>query len=109
MALLTTQQVLPTGTGVTLAAANAGGDTMQPGATSFLRVNNASGASITVTIDSAAPCSFGFDHDLAVAVPAGAARDIGPLPASRFARSSDGLVGITYSGVTSLTVAAVSL
>lgn len=109
MALLTTQQVLPTGTIITPVAANAGGDTMQPGSSSFLRAVNGSGGSITVTIDSAAPCNYGADHDLVVAVAAGATKDIGPLPASRFARASDGLVGITYSGVTSLTVAAITL
>ena len=32
---------------------------------------------------------------------------IGPLPASRFANPADGLVNVTYSGVTTLTVAAI--
>jgi hypothetical protein len=41
-----------------------------------------------------------------VAVAAGATEDIGPLTPGRFA-DTDGLAGVTYSSVTSVTVAAV--
>jgi hypothetical protein len=109
MAILTTRQQTQAGTIPAPVAAAAGGDRVQPGATTFLRVINGGGGSITVTVDSVAPCSMGFDHDLSVAVAAGVTKDIGPLPASRFAATSDGLVAITYSGVTTVTVEAVSV
>lgn len=109
MATLVTQPVTPAGTAPTYAAASAGGDKINPGPTTFLHVKNASGASITVTVDSVAPCNQGGDHNLVVAVPATTGdRMIGPLPADRFASATDGLVAVTYSGVTSLTVAAIA-
>jgi hypothetical protein len=77
-----------------------------PGNDVFLHVKNGGGGSITVTVDSVTPCNQGGDHDLAVAVPAAQERMIGPLPASRFANATTGLVNITYSGVTTVTVAA---
>jgi len=72
----------------------------------FLRVANGSGSPITVTIDSVVACDQGFDHDLAVAVPAGDEYTIGPIDRARYDDGS-GYVQITYSGVTSLTVQAV--
>lgn len=109
MALLTTQPVAPTGSVITpVTAAASGGDTLNPGDHTFLRVVNGSGGSITATIDSVQPCSQGFDHDLAVAVGAGATKDIGPLPSARFASLTDGLVHVSYSSPTSVTVAAIS-
>ncbi len=47
---------------------------------------------------------------MSVSVPATTGdRMIGPLPAEHFADPSDGLAAITYSGVTSVTVAAVQV
>lgn len=109
MALLTTRQVAVAGSTPAPVAAAGGGDTLQPGDRTFLRVINGGGGAITATVDSVTPCNYGSDHDLVVSVPAGATRDIGPLPASRFARTSDGLVAVTYSGVTSVTVEAISV
>lgn len=104
MAVLTTTVVTPAGVAPNLVAAAAGGDRCEVGDTVFLHAKNASGAAITVTIDSVTPSNYGVDNDLAVSVPAGAERFIGPLKASRFASNADGLAAITYSGVTSLTV-----
>lgn len=107
MALLTTQTADPNApAAVTYSAASAGGDTMQPGAA--LHVKNASGAPITVTITSQVKCNQGVQHDVVVTVPAGSDRLIGPLPASRFASPTTGLVAIAYSAVASVTVAAIS-
>ena len=108
MATLTTQPVNPSGLGPTYVAASAGGDKVAPGPTVFLHAKNASGGAITVTVNSQTLCNQGFDHDLVVSVPAGADRMIGPLTADRYAAPADGLVSITYSGVTSLTVAAIA-
>jgi hypothetical protein len=106
MAVLTAQQIIPAGTAVTFASASGGGDRVPVGATNFVRVKNGSGSSITVTVNSVKPCDQGFDHDLAVAVAAGATTDIGPLTPGRFT-DTDGLAGVTYSSVTAVTVAAV--
>lgn len=107
MALLTTQTVVPGGLNPTFTAAAGGGDTLQPGNDTYLHVKNASGGALTVTVDSVTPCNYGSDHDLVVSVPAAGERLIGPLTPTRFANASTGLVNVTYSGVTSLTVAAV--
>lgn len=107
MALLTTQTAAPAGTTVTYAAASAGGDTLQPGERTHLHVKcGATGC--TVTVDSIRACDQGFDHNLSVVVGTNAEVLIGPLPASRFANLTTGLVSVTYSQVTTVTVAAVS-
>lgn len=103
MAALTTQQISPAGlTSTTLTAANGGGDTFTPDDRTFLHVNNGSGGSINVTLAAVQTAS---DHNSVipanvVAVGAGVRMLIGPLPASIYTGA------ITYSGVTSLTVAA---
>ncbi len=92
-----------TGTVITPQAAAGGGDRAQCGAKNHLVVINGSGAGITVTVDSVAPCSFGSDHNLVVVVAAGATALIGPLPSERYAALSDQKAAVTYSGVGSLT------
>jgi hypothetical protein len=113
MALLTIQKPSRTGVAVTYAAATsgAGGDTFVNTGREFLHVKNDSGGSITVTVDAPNACSFGVthdSHDLSIAIPAGEDRMIGPFPTDRFSDSSN-LVKATYSDVTSLTVAALSV
>lgn len=103
MAKLTTQVITQAGVVPSFAAADAAGDTIDPGPATFLHVKNASAAAVTVTVDSVQRCSQGADHNLAVAVAAGAESMIGPLDAGRFAQSS-GLVNVTYSAVASVTV-----
>lgn len=107
MATLSLQRVSLAGTAVTLAAAGGSGDRMPVGPTNMLRVSNGSGASITVTVNSIKQCSQGFDHDLSVAVAAGATKDIGPIT-ERF-QDTDNLAGISYSATGSVTVAAVTV
>ncbi len=109
MAALTTQRIVGSGLGPTYTGAAAGGDTIEPGPRNFLHVKNGGAGAVTVTIDAVRQCDQGFDHDLVVSVPAGADRMIGPVDASRFARASDGRAAVTYSGVTSVTVAALTL
>lgn len=108
MANLALQKVTPTGVAVVLQAAAAGGDTFPWTRGAYLEVNNASGAAITVTIDSRKLCDQGFDHNFAISVPAGQSRRIGPFDGDRFA-DSQGLVNVSYSAVTSLTVGAVEV
>lgn len=108
MANLATQRLGLTGTTVTFVAASAGGDTLTPAGGTFLHVKNGGVASINVTVDSVRPCDQGSDHDLVVAVAAGAEKLIPVQDAARFANTS-GLATVTYSAVTSVTVAAVAV
>lgn len=107
MATLAGQQITQAGLNPTMQAAGAGGDKFRPGAHTWLRVANASGASVTVTVDSVAPSNWGTDVNLAVAVPAAGERWIGPLPEDRFSNPADGGMGnVTYSATASVTVGA---
>lgn len=108
MALLTTQSISKAGIVPTYTAAAGGGDTMVPGATDFLHVKNGGGSSITVTL--AIPASLTFDG-LAVTSPtatitAGSEQMIKVIP-ERYRDPTTGLAVITYSGVTTVTVAAI--
>ena len=110
MALLTVQPVTASGLNPTYVSAAGGGDTVRPGDDVFLHVKNGGGAPITVTIVQAVSCSFGGatpTHDRVVSVPASGERMIPTGPAARYASQSTGLASITYSAVTSVTVAAV--
>jgi hypothetical protein len=108
MATLTFVQPTIAGTNPAFAAAAGGGDKVPPNDRGYLHVKNGSGGSITVTVVVPGNGKYGqANPDVAVAVPAAAERLIGPLPADL--AGTDGLVDITYSGVTSLTVAAITL
>jgi hypothetical protein len=107
MADLTIQKIDQTGIAPSFVAADAGGDTFSNDGRTFLHVKNGGGSAITVTIDSVAPCNYGFDHDLQVTVNAGAEQIIGPFEPKRF--NTDGKVSVSYSDVTSVTVAAFRL
>lgn len=110
MALLATQTVTRTGLAPTYAAAAGGGDTFTPGQNTFLHVKNGSGGAITVTIATPGTTSGLAIADVSVSVPATTGdRMIGPLPGSLFTDPATGVGNITYSGVTSLTVAIVDV
>lgn len=104
MAQLTVQVSSLSGTAPAFVAAAAGGDSFVNNGGTVLHVKNAGAGAITATIDSASPCSYGFDHDISVSIPAGAERIIGPFNQTRFSTT----VNVTYSGVTSVTVGAFS-
>lgn len=107
MALLTTQQTTSAGGAITLAAAAAGGDTADiSNGRTLLWVKNGGGSSITVTL--ATPGTVDGDlaiGDRAVTVANATEKLIGPLNPAVYG----GVVAITYSGVTTVTVAAVSV
>lgn len=106
MATLATQAVAANGTTLTLAAATSGGDAAHVGDDHYLVVDNANASSATVTLATTAK-DTGFDvADNAVPVAAGKIAIIGPLKASLYADANQ-LCQITYSGVTSLTVAVI--
>jgi hypothetical protein len=111
MATLTKQTIVRTGITPTFVAAAGAGDAVLPSQDTYIEVKNAGGSPITVTI--ATPGSAAPDLAIAdVSVSVGATtgdKIIGPLPADLFADPTTGLAVITYSGVTSVTVAAFEL
>ena len=112
MATLTTQVVTRAGTVITPVAATGGGDAMSCGSANYLRVVNGGGGSITVTLAIPAGAT-GYANaaytSTAVVVANGVTKDIGPIIAPLYQDPTTGLCTITYSGVTSVTVAAVQL
>ncbi|RJQ09892.1 MAG: hypothetical protein C4551_03215 [Bacillota bacterium] len=104
MATLTVQQTSLTGLNPAFGAAAAGGDEFVNSGKAVLYVKNGSAGAVTVTVNSQTACNYGFDHDAEVSVPASGERVIGPFPKSRFDDAA-GKVQVTYSGVTSVTVA----
>lgn len=97
---------------VALGAVNAagGGDSFPNDGYTVLYVKNGSGGAITVTIDGvgAGPESaVAYNPDVAVSVAAGAERLIGPFTDKARFNDVNGRVNVSYSGVTSLTVAPV--
>lgn len=106
MATLATEAVSKSGLNATYAAANAGGDSFTPDRSTFLHVKNGDAASKTVTIATPATMAGLAIDDVAVTIPAGEDRFIGPFPPDLFA-DTDGLADITYSAVTSVTVAVI--
>jgi hypothetical protein len=94
---------------IALSAASAGGDALPAGNDVYLRVKNGNAAVCTVTVMAAGANSGPngtFLAPLALgSVPASTGdRVFGPFPASTFADPSDGLVHITYSVTTTVTV-----
>lgn len=110
MATLTYVQPTIGGTSPGFVAAAGGGDKVAPNDRGYLHVRNGSGGVITVTVLTPGNDQYGQARpDIAIAVPATTGeRLIGPFPAN-LADPADGLVAITYSGVTTLTVAAITL
>jgi len=115
MATLTRQAIAASGTAITHAVPSAttmGADKCPPGDHTFVWVKNGSGSSITFKVNdpnSVAPAgSVGFDPDISVTIAAGAEKLVGPLPATRFADPSDGLVQLQSSATTSIGIACVT-
>jgi hypothetical protein len=112
MATLTTQVVTRAGTVVTPVAAAGGGDAMACGQNMMLEVVNGGGAPITVTLAIPAGAS-GYANaaytNSTVSVTNATTKWIGPIPAPLYQDPTTGLCTITYSAVTSVTVAAVQL
>jgi uncharacterized protein YaiE (UPF0345 family) len=104
MALLAAATATLAGTNPGFVAAGAGGDTFQVNSNSFLHVRNASGGSITVTVVVPGNTEFGIAQpDPTVSVPAAGDRIISLRPG--LVDPATGLAGVTYSAVTSVTVA----
>jgi len=109
MATLTTQTITRAGLGPTYATAAGGGDKCKPGDRVFLHVKNGHSSAQTVTVVTPGTFDGQAIEDLAVSVPNAGERMIGPITPSLFRNSADGLASITYSGVTSLTIAVIQI
>lgn len=105
MSTLNVQDFSTVGIAPAFTAADAAGNTFKNAGNTYLFVDNASAASITATVNAVAPCNYGFDHDLAVTIPAGTTQKIGPFDYGRY-NDANGNVGVTYSAAASVTVAA---
>lgn len=107
MAQLTIQRPSLTGLDPTYAAADVAGDKFANDGSLRLVVKNASGGSVDVTVASPANCNQGVNHPVTVAVPAAEERIIGPFRRDRF-NDGDGNAAVTYTAVTSVTVAVIA-
>lgn len=104
---LSVQSIDFTGAVPTFSAANVDGNFFTNDGITAIIVDNAGGGSITVTIDSQTLCNQGFDHDEVVTVDAGTQKVIGFFSKKRW-NDINQYVQLSYSGVTSVTVAVLS-
>lgn len=103
MAALTIQSIDQDGLTPSYTAAAGGGDTVVTGAGAFLHVKNGGGGSITVTLVTPGTVSGLAVDDQTVTVTNAQERMIA-VP-DLYKSPSDGLASITYSGVTTVTIA----
>lgn len=110
MAALTIQNLAKTGVVITYGAAAGGGDEFANNGKTFLHVKNGGGSSINVTIASQVtdPEPGTAASNIVIAVANGAEKMIGPFNQNGY-NDVDGNVQVTYSAVTSVTVAAISV
>lgn len=116
MAALTVQTLTEAGLETTFTAASGGGDTFvnPDDERTFVWLKNGSGGDITATFNRQ-PTSLNVTgygpiaiSDRTVVVQAGEERLVGPFPAAMYNNAS-GAVEMSYSGVSSLTVAVVRM
>ena len=111
MAELTVQQITETGGAATYSSATAEGDTADNNGNMFLHIKNGGGGSITVTITALTTSvdsgMYGVltKANASIAVAAGTEAFIGGFAPAAF-NDGNGEIAITYSGVTSVTIAA---
>src|SRR3954468_16571349 len=92
----------------TFVAAAGGGDQFTNNGKTLFEVKNGGGSPVTVTFVRQAACSQGVVHTTTVSVPATTGdRICGPFDPAVF-NDSNGFCQVTYSAVTSVTVAAYS-
>lgn len=110
MAELSTQHATIGGAVLTFTPAAASGDGIRGGDRTVLLVNNGSASAVTVTVVTPGNTEYGQpEPDVpSVSIPAAGVAVIGPLP-RKLADPSDGLVHVTYSAATSVTVAVAAL
>ncbi|MFP3986878.1 hypothetical protein U9R90_05125 [Streptomyces sp. E11-3] len=109
MATLTVQNIAAAGLSPVYSAAAGGGDKLKPGRTTFLHVINGDASPMTVTIATPGTVSGLAIADRDVVVGASDEQMI-PVPVELYGDPADsGLASVTYSAVTSVTVAALRI
>ena len=103
---LTVQSMTSAGVEVTFTAANADGNYFTNDGRTFIWIKNGDESDHNIIIDSPTSCNYGFTHDVTVEVTTGEDRLIGVFDTARF-NDSNGRVNVTYSAVTSVTIAVV--
>lgn len=110
MATIQYQQAKAVGTTVTFAAATVGGDSIAPDDHGLVLVKNGDGTATTVTVVTPGVDKYGIARpDITFSVAASATAVLGPFPPDLGDQTTDKLVDLTYSKVTSLTVGAVRI
>lgn len=109
MATVATQSISRAGLAPAYAAASAGGDSFSPGDRTFVHIKNGSAAAITATLITPGTVDGLAVEDVAVAVPAGGERMVGPLSPELFRERADGLGDVTWSAAASVTFAVVNI
>lgn len=104
MAALSTQTSARGGTAITAASAAGGGDSFANSGKEMIWIKNGDSSSMTLTIATNATTDGLTVPNRTVAVAAGATKLIGPFPTPIY-NDVNGNVQLTYSAVTSLTVA----
>jgi hypothetical protein len=109
MAALAYQQSQLSGVALNFVACTAGGDTVPASDRGAILVKNSSGASITCNVLVPGNTVYGQPQPLvAVVVAAGATTIIGPFPAGLIDPVT-GTVKLTYSAVTTVTIAQIQI
>ena len=108
MATLTKQTVIRDGLEATYASAAGGGDEFVNTGREFIHIKNASGGDITLTIVTQQTVDAEAVGDKTVIITLAEERFVGPFPKTVYSDSNE-KVQLTYSGVTSLTIAILEL
>lgn len=104
MATLTVQQIVRAGLEAAYASCAGGGDEFANSGDEFIHIINGHSSPQTVTIVSQSTVDGLAVADREVEITNAEERMIGPFPASTY-NDGDGLVQLTYDGVTALTIA----
>ena len=105
---ITVQEINANGELLTMYALSESTNTFANSGREMLIVKNGAESSITVTIDSVVPCSYGFDHNITATVPAGNTIHMGVFQPGRF-NNENGKVTVTFSEVGGVNAAVVKI
>lgn len=110
MAAISVQTAALGGTQISTSSAAGGGDTFVNNGKTLYQVTNGGGSPITVTFTATGslPGGASVANVSAVSVTNGTTKLFGPFP-EQFFNNASGAVAVSYSGVTTVTVAAISL
>ena len=106
---LTVQEIIRSGLTPSFASAGSAGNTFPNDGHTFVEIKNTSGSASVASVDIPGTVDGQAVTDLAVSVPATTGdKMFGPFPPNIY-NQSDGTVSLTFSHVTSLTIAALRL